>query len=287
MTCPQYAAGDEDSSLVVPALRSAGVDASWQVWSDPGVDWDNFDLAVVRSTWDYTLDRDAFLAWAANVPRLANPADVLAWNTDKTYLRDIADLGLPVVPTEWIEPGDAIRLPGGQFVVKPSVGAGSNGAGRFDAAVDGELGAAMAHAAALHDAGRTVMVQPYLADVDTAGETSLVYFDAMFSHAIRKGAMLPRSTAFELNTGASTALFLPERITRRDADPDELKLGDQVLETLLARFGGDMLYARVDIVPTADGPVLIELELTEPSLFLAHDESAPGRLASALASRLG
>ena len=280
-------AGDEDSGLLEPALRAAGIEASWQVWSDPGVAWREFDLVVVRSAWDYTLDRGAFLAWARGVPRLANPADVLAWNTDKTYLREIAASGIPVVPTEWIDPGDSVRLPGGQFVVKPSIGAGSNGAGRFDARAAEELDAARAHAVTLHDAGRTVMVQPYVADVDTAGETSLVYFDAAFSHAIRKGAMLPASTAYELNSGPSTALFVPERITRREPDPDELRLGDRVLAVLRNRFGADLLYTRVDVLPGADGPVVIELELTEPSFFLGHDPAAPARFASALATRLG
>ncbi len=279
--------GDEDSALLEGALRAVGIEASWQVWSDPSVDWDRFDLAVVRSTWDYTLDRDAFLSWAHSVPRLANPAEVLAWNTDKTYLRELSEAGLPVVPTEWIDPGDAVELPGGEFVVKPSIGAGSNGAGRFDASTGHELDAARAHATALHDAGRTVMVQPYLADVDTAGETSLIYFGPTYSHAIRKGAMLPQSTAYELNSGPSTALFVPERITSRTPDPDERHLGDRVLETLRNRFGADLLYTRVDILPGVDGPVLIELELTEPSVFLGHDGASPGRFASAVANRLG
>jgi hypothetical protein len=287
VTCPQIPSGDEDASLLPPALRAVGIEASWQVWTDPGVDWQRFDLAVVRSTWDYTLDRDAFLAWARRVPRLANPADVLAWNTDKTYLREVRGAGIPVVPTEWIDPGEVVELPGGQFVVKPSVGAGSNGAGRFDAGERGQVAAALAHVGALHDAGRTVMVQPYLADVDTAGETSLIYFGATFSHAIRKAAMLPERTAYQLNSGVSTALFVPERITGREPDADELLLGERVLRMLRARFGGDLLYTRVDILPGTDGPVLVELELAEPSFFLGHDVAAAGRFAAALADRLG
>jgi hypothetical protein len=286
-TCAEMPSGDEDSRLLDPALRIDGFDVSWQVWNDPATDWSRFDLVIVRSTWDYAVDRGAFIDWARSVPRLANPAAVLAWNTDKTYLRDLADAGIDVVPTAWIEPGQAVELPGGEFVVKPSVGASSNGAGRFDSAAAGQLDAARAHAGMLHDAGRTVMVQPYLADVDTAGETALVYVDGKFSHAVRKGAMLPQSAAYELASGLSTSLSLIERITPRAPDAAELRLGGQVLDLIRARFGEDLLYTRIDLLPTPDGPVLIELELTEPSLFLEHAAAAAGQLAAAVANRLG
>jgi glutathione synthase/RimK-type ligase-like ATP-grasp enzyme len=265
------------------ALNAVGVSASWHVWSDPQVDWDAYDLTVVRSTWDYTIDRAGFLAWAGAVPRLANPAQVLAWNTDKTYLRELAEAGIPVVPTAWADPGEPVELPGGEFVVKPSIGAGSNGAGRFDG---GSHDAARTHAAQLHEAGRTVMVQPYLADVDTAGETALIYFGGTFSHAIRKASMLEQTTVNALSPGLSTGLFQPERISARRADDAELSLGEQVLADIRQRFGGDLLYTRVDVLPSDTGPVVIELELTEPSFFLLYDDAAAGRFAQAVLGRL-
>ena len=265
------------------ALDAVGVTASWHVWSDPQVDWQAYDLTVVRSTWDYTIDRAGFLAWAHAVPRLANPGEVLAWNTDKTYLRDLAEAGVPVVPTAWADPGEPVELPGGEFVVKPSIGAGSNGAGRF---ADGAHDAGRAHAAALHGAGRTVMVQPYLVDVDTAGETALIYFNGEFSHGIRKAPMLEQSTVNGLSPGLSTGLFQPERITARRPDDAELAVGARVLADIRRRFGGDLLYTRVDVLPSAAGPVVIEVELTEPSFFLSYDEAAPARLAAAVVGRL-
>lgn len=282
-TCAELPAGDEDSQHVGAALNAVGVSASWHVWSDPQVDWTAFDLTVVRSTWDYTLDPAGFLAWAHRVPRLANPGAVLAWNTDKTYLRDLGAAGIPVVPTAWADPGEPVELPGSDFVVKPSVGAGSNGAGRF---AGGAHEAARSHAAALHEAGRTVMVQPYLSEVDTAGETALIYFDGEFSHAVRKAPMLERATVNVLAPGLSTGLFQPERITARRPDDAELAVGAQVLAYLRQRFGGDLLYARVDVLPSPAGPVVIEVELTEPSFFLLHDEPATDRFAAAVARRL-
>ena len=110
-TCRDLPAGDEDSPLLLAACASAGLDAEWRVWDDPVVDWASYDLVVIRSTWDYVPRRDDFAAWAASVPRLANPADVVGWNTDKSYLANLEAAGVPVVPTRWLEPGAAV--PGG------------------------------------------------------------------------------------------------------------------------------------------------------------------------------
>ncbi len=156
------------------------------------------------------------------------------------------------------------------------------GVGRFAAdAVE----AAQAHVATLHDAGRTVLVQPYVADVDTAGETALIYLDGRFSHAIRKGAMLGRRATNPLNDGSDT-LYVVEEVQARDASAVELAMGGQVIQVLRDRVGGDLLYARVDLLPTPAGPVLIELELTEPSLFLSYDDNATDRLADAITARV-
>jgi glutathione synthase/RimK-type ligase-like ATP-grasp enzyme len=282
-TCAELPNGDEDAPALLASLAARGVAARWQVWSDPAASWAE-DLVVVRSTWDYTRERDAFVTWAGSVPRLANPADVIAWNSDKTYLRDLADAGIPVVPTTFVAPGEIGPLPvSGEFVVKPSVGAGSMGVGRF---AEDALAAAQAHVASLHDAGRIVLVQPYVADVDTAGETALIYIDGRFSHAIRKGAMLPPQLTNPLDTVSADTLYVFEQVQAREASAAELAIGELVVAVLRDRLGGDLLYARVDLLPTPAGPVLIELELTEPSLFLSYDDGATDRLADAIAARV-
>jgi glutathione synthase/RimK-type ligase-like ATP-grasp enzyme len=281
-TCAELPAGDEDGDALVAALAARGVAARWQVWNDPTASWTD-DLVVVRSTWDYSRDRDGFVAWARAVPRLENPAEVVAWNSDKTYLRELADAGVPVIPTTFVPPGQAAPLPvAGEFVVKPSVGAGSVGAARF---TDDAAEAAHGHVMTLHDAGRVVLVQPYVTDVDTAGETSLVYLDGAFSHAIRKGAMLPALATNPLDGGLGDELYLLERIEARQASAAELAVGAQVMQLLRARLGAALLYARVDLLPTRAGPVLIELELIEPSLFLGYDPQAADRLAAAIVTR--
>jgi hypothetical protein len=290
-TCRDLPAGDEDGPALVAALRDLAITAQWQVWDDPDVDWRQFDVTLIRSTWDYTFARADFLRWAADIDDLHNCHQIVEWNSDKRYLQDLSDAGLPIVATEWLAPGErrvGPPAPAFEFVLKPTVGAGSRGTGRFDPRQPGAAMAAAAHLQALHDAGRTVMRQPYLAGVDTAGEAALVYLGGRFSHAITKQAMLAPAAVHALEPGSTRELFVAERISARTPSPAELALGDRVLAYVSDRFGGPV-YARVDLLPGPDGPdrpVVIELELVEPSLFLAYDGDAAAHLAAAVASRL-
>lgn len=281
MTCREFGDLDEDDRLLIPELAALGIEAEPAVWDDPAVDWNGFDLAVVRSTWDYVDRRDEFLTWAATVPRLANSASTIAWNTDKRYLRDLGDDGVPVVQTAWLGSGDDAELPAsGVVIIKPAVGAGSRDAGRFDlAGPDREL--ADKHVRRLLDRGETVMVQPYLDAVESAGETAMLFAGGRFSHAIRKEALLHGPDV------AVRALFRPEAISPRTPAAAELEVAEQVLASLRSLATEPPLYARVDVLPGPDGrPVLLELELAEPSLFLRHGTGAAARFAAAIGTRL-
>jgi hypothetical protein len=281
---------DEESRLLVAALEHAGLVVEPSVWTEPSIDWSAFDLVLVRCAWDYHQRHAEFLAWAERVSAttaLANPEPVIRWNTDKTYLRDLAGAGLPVVRTWWLEPGDTFTVPAaGDYVVKPAVSAGSRDTNRYLAGDHDEL--AEAHVRSLLAAGRTVMVQPYLAQVDTLGETALLYLGDQLSHAIRKGPLL--EPAMEFVQGA----FKQETIERRDPTVAERAVAESVLDSLdglLPCGRGDLTYARVDLVPDDDGrPTLLELELTEPSLFLDHDGSGGAestvRFVAAIQARL-
>ena len=282
-TCADLPHGDEDGAMLVDALSRADVPARWTVWTQADADPASADaLVVIRSTWDYHRHLSDFLAWIDGLPHVANPAPVLRWSSDKTYLRDLERAGLPVVETTFLDTMDDWATPdAAEFVVKPSVGAGSRGAGRFTRERAAE---ARAHAEALLGAGRTVLVQPYVADVDTAGETALLYFDGRFSHAIRKGPMLGTDVTHAVD---GPSLFIEENITAREPEPDQLALGEAVTAHLRDRFGADQLYARVDLLPGPCGPVVTELELVEPSLFLVHDPTgAADRFAAAIARRV-
>ena len=227
---------------------------------------------LIRSTWDYTPRRDEFVAWAESVgDRLHNPPAVIRWNSDKRYLAELQDAGLPVVSTMFFEPGDEVDVPDVQCVVKPAVSAGSQNTSSHPGAAS-----AREHAQALLAQGRVVMVQPYVAEVEEDGETALLYYDGVYDHAIRKGAMLRAGPA------AVEGLFAPEDIEPRDPRPEERAVGDRVIAEVERRFGR-LLYARVDLVGTE--PRVLELELTEPSLFFAQAEGAAARYAAAIRAR--
>lgn len=276
-TCAELPDLDPDDRLVAPALAALGVDAEPVAWDDPAADWPAYDLVAVRNTWDYSLRREEFLAWAAAVPRLVNPAEVLRWTTDKRYLHELEEAGLPVVHTVVVEPGAPVPDDvAAEVVVKPAVGVGSVDAGRHR-----DAGEVQAHVAELHAAGRAALVQPFLPGIEERGETALLYFDGVFSHAIHKGPMLP-----EQGIVRPYGLFQPENITAREPTGEERAVADAVVGWLAGRFGGPLTYARIDVIPGSDGPVVLECELAEPSLFLATSEGAAGRYAAALVARI-
>ncbi|MFF7854072.1 RimK family alpha-L-glutamate ligase [Streptomyces sp. NPDC007904] len=263
-------AEDRDLPGLVRALRRAGAEASAVAWDDGEVDWGGFDLAVIRSTWDYSWRAAEFTAWAERcgaVTRLANPADVVRWNTDKRYLGDLAGAGVPVVDTRYLAPGDDVELPSGhEYVVKPASGAGARFAARY---TPEEHDTAVRHVARMHAEGFTAMVQPYVRGIDTSGERALQFFGGSLLHASRKGAVLAPGAPYDERKVAHPGL------TPWRPSPAELAVAEQALAAVPGAPG--LLYARVDLVDGEDGgPRVMELELVEPNLFLSlHPGSVP------------
>lgn len=285
-TCAEWPDLDEDDALLFPAFDALGITASPAVWDNPNVPWNEFDAVVLRETWDYAERRDEFLEWAHRVSELTillNPLPLITWSSDKHYLNHLADAGVPCVPTIFIEPGgggeweppDAL-----EFVVKPAVSAGSRNTERY-ALADRER--ANVHVRRILDEGRTVMVQPYLARVDSVAETALLYFAGTFSHAARKGPLLVRAGE---RKGAG-GLFLEETIDPRTASPEYLRVGEDAVQAAIAATGVVPTYARIDLVEDDEGqPVVLEVELVEPSAFLRTAEGAADRFAAAVAAHL-
>ncbi|WP_433324930.1 ATP-grasp domain-containing protein [Spirillospora sp. CA-294931] len=266
--------GNAELPLLREALRSGfGIESAVTRWDDPLADWSAHELVVIRSTWDYTTRLEEFLGWARAVPRLANPVDVVRWNTDKRYLRDLAEAGVPVVPTLW-DPADLpSRWP--DLVIKPAVSAGARGTARWGPS---QRERARAHLRELLGDGETVMVQPYLTGIDTEGETALLFFDGEFSHAARKGPILAEGTGVAEEPRGGD-------MSPATAAPEQLAVARRALAAV--PHGADLLYARVDLVPGPDGtPVVLELELTEPDLFLDHAPGSADRFARAIAARV-
>jgi len=274
---------DDDLPPLLEALRRQH-EVTVAEWDDASVRWNDFDIALLRSTWDYSQRLPEFLEWASRVStqtQLRNPLPVIRWNTDKHYLHDLEKSGVAIVPSKFIEPGEdasahidmfLAQHACDEFVAKPSVGAGSRDAQRYSRTQRDE---AVAHARRLLDANRSVLLQPYLDRVDEYGETALLFFDGKFSHAIRKGPLLKK------NEGPTRALFATEHISAREPTAAEHALADKVLSSL--PFPDTLLYARVDVIQNADGhPVVLELELTEPSLFFAHATGSAERFSDAI-----
>ncbi len=280
-TCSELPNSNEDDAPLPAALAELGIRASWVAWDDPAVDFGRADLVVLRSTWDYTKRRAEFLRWCESVPALANPAGVVRWNTDKSYLVELADLGVGVVRTQLVRPGGDVEWPAGEFVVKPSVGAGSRDAARFDPTT---LSDAEAHLKWLHSRDRTAVVQPYQRAVDREGETALVFLGGVYSHGFVKGPML-RSSMDE------SGLFVSEGLGPSYPAAELRRAAENVLEAackLLDLSRSELLYARVDLVRGEGGePLLLELELSEPSLgFRQTGPDARLRFASAVRAHL-
>jgi glutathione synthase/RimK-type ligase-like ATP-grasp enzyme len=283
---------DEDLAPLLEACTQAGLHVRVVAWDDATVSWRRFDAALLRSPWDYTERLLEFLGWCDRVQqstRLLNPLPVVRWNTDKHYLAELEAAGMPVVPTVFVEPeaeplealqaflaGEAAE----EFVVKPAVSAGSRDTQRYSRAQDFAAGN---HIARLLEQGRSTMLQPYLRSVDSAGEAALIYFDGQFSHAIGKGALLrpdEPATATPHATGD---------ITPREADPAERQLAESILSAVqqLLQLDQPLPYARIDLIrDDAGSPRLLELELTEPSLFFAQAPGSADRFAANLARHL-
>jgi glutathione synthase/RimK-type ligase-like ATP-grasp enzyme len=287
---------DDDDRPLVAALRARGADVTLPVWDDAAASWDA-DVVVVRSTWDYSERRDAFLAWAERVEALTtlcNPAPMLRWNTDKRrYLTDLETAGVAVVPTLWLarrtgraddfgDPrgGDVARLErlvaaapwakqADAVVVKPIVGAGSRDTVCVPRA---DLAAAGQRFVDEHVPRQGLMVQPFLPGI-AAGEISLIFVDGVFSHAVVKK---PKSGDFRSQPefGSQVRAHTPTTAER--------SLADHALHIA----GGFPLYARVDLVTGLDGrPCVIELELTEPCLYFGWDDGSADRCADAILRR--
>jgi hypothetical protein len=261
-----------DGPLLMAAFRKLAVEAEIVPWG-AGPDWGSFDGVLIRHTWDYIFERDSFLAWAEDVSertRLANSAEVLRWNTDKRYLREIEAAGIPIVPTAWVAPGEDVpEVEWESFIVKPSVSAGARLSARYLRGDD-----IASHVERIHMSGAAAMLQPYVTTVDDEGETGTYVFGGEVSHAIRKGPVLtavgsPRDDL----SAASHQLVRPATV--------EPMLADFALRVL--DNAPPVLYSRVDTVIGDEGrPMLIELEVTEPFLFLEHAPDAADRFARAV-----
>ena len=278
-TCDRFPDLTPDDALLARALGGLGIEAVPVVWNAAPVEWEAFDGCLLRSVWDYHLWHGDFLAWAGQVAAavpLWNPLELVAWNADKRYLRELAQRGVPTIPTHWLQRGteavlaDLLAERGWErAILKPAIDLGAKNLRRTSAG-DGAGQAALEELLETHD----VMVQPFLSSLETRGELSLVYLGGAFSHAVRKRAK-EGDFRVQANWGGSSS----------PARPDGADL--EVARTALDSLEEMPLYARVDLVEGAAGErYLIELELIDPNLFFGEHPAEAGTLAAALAASL-
>ncbi len=277
VSCREARGRDDDEPLALAALARAGVHVEVVDWDDPDIGWESYDRAVLRSTWDYTQRLAEFRGWLEEVEgktRLLNPAPLVHWNIDKHYLAELAEAGVPVTPTVFVEPGETPVFPRAHFVLKPAIGAGSRDASSYR---PDQGAAARAHVDRLHAGGQSVLVQPFIDSVATDGEWPLVFLGGSYSHAASKRVALPQA-------GIVEDLFAAETNAAHRADDAQIAAAQQAIDLVTSRFGAPA-YARVDLVRDDDDrPCVLEIELIEPSLFLTYaDPAAPDRLVAALA----
>ncbi|MEM1331356.1 MAG: hypothetical protein AAGG07_12435 [Planctomycetota bacterium] len=259
---------DPDEAPLLAALRDAGHEAEPVAWDDPKADPESFDVLALRATWNYPQDTDGFLEWVGSPAaegRLVNASELVEWNIDKRYLAELAEAGVPVVPTAFPEEDtDLVALCSEQgwdeVVVKPVIGAGSMMTRRFE---KGQLAEAAEYFTEA-SASREMMVQPLVPEVETEGERSVVVIGGSISHGVHK------SPRFEGQT---------ETVKAAGVDADMRGLVKKILD----RCPVTPVYARVDLFPDGKGGwMLSELELIEPSLYFDLGPGSALRMVRAL-----
>ena len=270
----------DDEEPLRAALRQRGAEVADIAW-DAEIDWSTWDIALLRTPWDYQARPDAFLAWCERVSpltRLTHDAAIVRWNLDKRYLRELATLGVPIAPSVWLDATTPLdhralgALPGvGDLFAKPVVGANAFLAARFPRTEAGFT------ALEAHVAGRDFIVQPYLTSVENDGELSLIWIaGAGFTHGVRK---VPAAGDFRVQEdhGATDHPWVP--------DANAIAIAERAITAAHTRLG-QLVYARIDLLRTNDGYVLNELELVEPALFMRHHPDVGEHLAAAISGPL-
>ena len=280
MTCATWPAVSESDGFVARALERRGTAVTPHAWNDTAARFDGFDVVVFRSNWDYHHAPDDFLAWlarweAAGV-RFWNAPELIRWNLSKRYLGDLERAGVPVVPTAYLDgddPGALSALLAARgwhtAVVKPVLSASAHDT----VLVEPGDARAVGHTIAAGGMRTPVMVQPFVEEIRSRGEWSLVFIDGTFTHAALK-----RPAAGEFRVQSSFG----GRATAERPGPELIAAGRRALDALPV----PPLYVRVDGVETGRGFVVMEVEAHEPGLFFNLAPEAAEIFADAIVRRV-
>lgn len=267
--------------LLVAPMAEQGWQVSEVSWRDSSVNWDNYDVVVIRSTWDYQQDPQAFMRCLQNIDAsravLANSLQTVNWNIHKGYLRDLQQQGVPVVPTLWFSDYNKAEVAAGfshfntqELVIKPQLSANADDTFRFTKA---QLQGLDKQFLTLFSQ-RDFMLQPFLSSIVENGEYSLFYFAGNYSHCILKTPQQDDFRVQEEHGGQLTAV---------EATPRQKALAQQTLQALPQQ----PLYARIDLAQTDIGLAIMEVELIEPSLYFNMDKVSIQVFVDAFVGRYG
>ena len=275
-TCTELPGWEVDDKPLINALTQLDAEVQLPAW-DAEFDWNQFDITVIRTTWDYHSRKEEFVTWCQSVPRLCNNANIVDWNTHKSYLRELESNGVAIAPTVWIDTGEQSELArimqnlnATRGFIKPQVGACASDTLRFS--ID-----EITQAQQFLDSNKhqDMMVQPYLESVETEGELSAIFIDGKYTHGVQK---IPVEGDYRVQDdfGASDISYTFTEAEIQTMQEVLLHVPDQK----------ELLYARFDYLRDAKGMLLLnELELVEPSLFFRHCEDSAVALANAIVHR--
>jgi len=272
-SCEELPGWEVDDKPLIAELESKGAIVETPAWTDD-IDWGQFNATIIRTTWDYHLNISEFLKWTKRVPRLYNNAAIVFWNSHKSYLKEMESKGATLAPTRWIQQGErcdikqALNIFGvQQGFLKPQVGACASDTFRFD-----ETQFTEAQDFLNKRSDIDMMLQPYIASVETIGELTAIFFNGEFSHGVQK-IPVPGDYRVQDDFGATD---MPYEFT-----PQEIKRMEEMLA--MVPENEQLLYARFDFLKNNNGELLLnELELIEPSLFFRHSEKSPTLFANAI-----
>jgi hypothetical protein len=262
-----------DDQELLHALHRQGISAEVAVWDDPAVNWSAAPVTVIRSVFDYHLRRDEFISWLDHIESMTmvqNPPEIIRWNSHKSYLRRLSEGGFPVIPTEWVQQGSTVDLSSvfsvnswTEAIIKPAISASAHGTMKI---TKEDLDEGQAHLDGLLDQN-DVLIQPYLYDFETTGETSIIWLGGEQTHSVRR----PSGIHTTLEVAHQGAPLIPA--------PAELDFAVAAYESIKPV----PLYARIDVINTCDyGLLLLELELIEPALYLRHSTRVADKFATAI-----
>jgi len=274
-TCPKFPEITDHDQLTADILRQRGIQVASAVWNAPGIDWSRFECVVIRSTWEYDVEPHHYERWLQRFtdgPRLWNPPEAVIWNINKKYLLSLTERGVEVAPMMYVHSGEAPALRAllverqwSAAVIKPAVSGNARGTWRTSLTSADQDQAQFAEQLRHED----LLIQPYMPEIASQGEWSLIFFADEYSHAVLKR---PAAGDFRVQRdfGGTTVLATPPQTFVEQA------------REVLAAADFDLLYARVDAIERQGKLILMELEINEPFLFLGYCEQSAERFASAI-----